>query len=171
MKIKQLNIKGSYLINFKVHKDHRGYFKRDFCKREFTKFNINTKWVQSSVSLNKKKGTLRGFHFQKKPFQEDKLIGCVRGSFIDYILDLRINSKTYMKITKVKLSENKYSSVFIPKGCAHGFLTLENDTIITYLMSNFHSKKHESSISFFDKRFKIKFPIKPKYISKRDLKT
>ena len=169
MKLKKLKIKGCYSIKFKPNKDQRGYFTRAFCNREFKKFKINVKWLQSNISYNKKKGTLRGLHLQLQPYQENKLVRCLRGSVMDYILDLRKNSKTYMKLTKIKLSDKNYLSVFVPKGCAHGYITLEDNTLLTYMVSNYYSKKHERTFSFFDNSINFKFPTKPKYISQKDL--
>ncbi len=170
MKILKLNISGCYKILFKPNKDKRGFFTRTYCKKEFKKFKINDRWLQNNLSLNKYKNTLRGLHFQTKPFEEEKLVRCVKGSVIDYILDLRKKSKTYMKLIKVKLSDKNFVSVYVPRGCAHGYITLENNTILSYSVTNYYSKKNERTFSFFDKRLKIKFPIKPKYISKKDLK-
>ena len=169
MIIKELGIKGCFQIFFKPNNDNRGYFTRTYCKKEFKKFGINDKWVQSNISLNKKKNTLRGLHFQIKPFEEDKLVRCIKGSIIDYILDLRKNSKTYMKLIKVRLSDKNFLSVYVPRGCAHGYITLKSDTILSYSVTNYYSKKNERTYSFFDKKLKIRFPVKPKYISKKDL--
>ena len=169
MKITKLTISGCYKILFEPNKDNRGYFTRTYCKKEFKKFKINDNWVQNNLSLNKNKNTLRGLHFQTKPFEEDKLVRCIQGSVVDYILDLRKKSKTYMKLLKVKLSDKNFLSVYVPRGCAHGYITLEKNTILSYSVTNFYNKKNERTFSFFDKRLKIKFPIKPKYISKKDL--
>ncbi len=170
MKISKLNIFGCYKILFKPNKDKRGYFTRTYCRKEFKKFKINDRWVQNNLSLNKNKNTLRGLHFQTRPFEEDKLVRCVKGSVIDYILDLRKKSKTYMKLVKIKLSDKNFLSVYVPRGCAHGYITLENNTILSYSVTNYYSKKNERTFSFFDKKLKVKFPIKPKFISKKDLK-
>ena len=107
-------------------------------------------------------------HFQTKPYEEGKLVRCIKGSVIDYILDLRKKSKTYMKLIKVSLSDKNFLSVYVPRGCAHGYITLKSDTMLSYLVTNYFSKKNERTFSFFDKRLKIKFPITPKYISKKD---
>tara|TARA_B100000989_G_C19526482_1_gene467170 strand:- start:847 stop:1374 length:528 start_codon:yes stop_codon:yes gene_type:complete len=170
MKISKLSIPGCYKIFFKPNKDTRGFFTRTYCKKEFKKFKINDRWVQNNLSLNKYKNTLRGLHYQTRPFEEDKLVRCVHGSVIDYILDLRKKSKTYMKLLKIKLSDKNFLSVYVPRGCAHGYITLQNNTILSYSVTNYYSKKNERTFPFFDKRLKIKFPIKPKYISKKDLK-
>ena len=169
MKITKLPIKDCYKIFFKPNKDGRGYFTRTYCKKEFKKFGINDRWVQNNLSLNKNKGTLRGLHFQTKPFQEDKLVRCIHGSVMDYVLDLRKKSQTYMKLIKVKLSDKNFFSIYVPSGCAHGYITLENNTILSYSVTNYYNKKNERTFSFFNNKLKFKFPIKPKYISKKDL--
>ena len=169
MKITRLMISGCYKIFFEPNIDNRGYFTRTYCKKEFKKFGINDKWVQNNLSLNKNKNTLRGLHFQTKPFEEDKLVRCIQGSVVDYILDLRKKSKTYMKLVKIKLSDKNFFSVYVPRGCAHGYITLEKNTILSYFVTNYYKKKNERTFSFFDERLKIKFPIKPKHISKKDL--
>ncbi len=169
MKITKLPIKDCYKILFKPNKDGRGYFTRTYCKKEFKKFGVNDKWVQNNLSLNKNKSTLRGLHFQTKPFEEDKFVRCIQGSVMDYVLDLRKKSKTYMKLIQIKLSDKNFVSIYVPRGCAHGYITLENNTILSYSVTNYYNKKNERTFSFFNKKLKIKFPIKPKYISKKDL--
>lgn len=170
MKFVKLGISGCFKVKLNPHKDKRGYFLRSYCKNEFKKKKINDKWVQSNLCFNKKKHTLRGLHYQSNRFQEDKFVTCIRGSIIDYVLDLRKKSKTYMKLLKIKLSDKNFESIYVPKGCAHGYLTLENNTLLSYYVTNFYSKKYEKLFSFFDQRLKINFPYKPKHISKKDLK-
>lgn len=170
MKIVKLGINGCFKISLKPHKDKRGFFLRTYCKQEFKKFKINDRWVQNNMCLNKKKYTLRGLHLQDIPFQEDKFVICVQGAVIDYVLDLRKKSKTYMKLLKINLSDKNFDSIYVPRGCAHGYLTLKKNTLISYHATNYYNKKKEKLFSFFDKRLKIDFPFKPKYISKKDLK-
>ena len=159
----------AYIIEIEKFEDERGFFARIWDKEKFLENGINDEFLQHSISLSKKKGTIRGMHYQTKPFEEDKLVRCIQGSVVDYILDLRKKSKTYMKLLKVKLSDKNFLSVYVPRGCAHGYITLEKNTILSYSVTNFYNKKNERTFSFFDKRLKIKFPIKPKYISKKDL--
>jgi len=152
MKIKKkLKIKGCFEINFCKKNDARGYFQRivDFSKifKNKKKYYVS----QISVSFNKKKGTFRGFHFQKKPFEENKFVFCVTGSIIDIVIDLRKNSPTYMtKITK-KVSAKKNNTVFIPAGCAHGFITTQKNTKIIYIMDKPYSSKYSSGFNYKSK--------------------
>jgi len=162
---KKLKIKDCFEINFPKKKNFRVYFHRFIV---FSKIFKKKKFYisQISVSFNKKKGTFRGFHFQKKPFEENKFIFCTAGSIIDIIIDLRKNSRTYMKkITKI-ISSKKNNVVFVPKGCAHGFLTIEKNTKIIYIMDKPYSFKYSSG---FNVKSKLCGNIKNiKNISKKD---
>jgi dTDP-4-dehydrorhamnose 3,5-epimerase len=148
--IKKLNIKGCFEIIYKKKKDKRGYFQRVFdFKSIYPKKNYNIR--QISISYNKKKGTFRGFHFQKKPFEENKFVFCINGSILDIIIDLRKNSRTYLKkITKI-ISVKKNNIIFIPKGCAHGFLTLEKNTKVQYIIDKPYSVIHSTGINIKSK--------------------
>lgn len=169
MKFIKQKINKLYLIKPKLYRDNRGSFRRVFCKKNFIKKNINFKFVQSNVSENLKKGTLRGFHFNKTLKRESKVISCVSGRIFLVVIDLRKKSKTYLKKINFNLSlKNKYS-VFIPSGCANAFLTLENNTVIHYLMGDYFEKKNDGGFNYKSNNLNIKWPIKPKIISKKDL--
>lgn len=169
MIIKKLKIKGCYEIKFNQIKDERGYFSRVYDQKIFKKI-FNNHWVQHNESLNIHKHTFRGMHLQIKPFSETKLVRVIKGKIIDLILDLRKTSKTYKYLLQIKLSEGK-NMILIPRGCAHGYLTLSKNTRLSYLHDNFYSKKHEINLSYNDQliKKKIKFKIKRKYISQKDL--
>jgi len=169
MIFKELSIKGVYLISPKPYKDDRGLFRRHFCDKEFKKNKINFKVRQSNISENKSLGTLRGFHYQKYPFQEAKILSCLNGKFYDIIVDLRKNSKTYKKWVSVTLSSENRKMLYIPKGCANSFMTLKNNTTIHYFCSQYYSPNYEQGIRFNDPIFKFKWPMKPKIISSKDL--
>lgn len=166
MIFKKLKIQGVYLIINKNIKDKRGYFSRIYCEKTFKKKKLNTKWVQFNKSYNKKKYTFRGLHYQKKPYEEVKLIKCIKGSIIDILLDIRKKSKTYGKFCYIKLSEKKNSMVYLPKGVAHGFLTLENNTEIFYLHSEFFTSNY--SVCADSKKINYKIKKKIRVISKID---
>jgi len=125
--------------------------------------------VQMSFSFSKKKGTLRGMHFQKEPFREVKIVKCIQGKIFDVIIDLRVESKTYKKWIGVELSADKQKMIYVPEGFAHGFQTLEENTHVLYQMSNWFSPEHEKGIRWDDKDFNIKWPITDLIISKKDL--
>lgn len=168
MKFIKQKIKDVYIIKPEPFKDKRGLFRRHFCKEELKKFGIASSVQQANVSENPKKGTLRGFHYQKKPHQEAKTISCFKGSFFDVIIDLRKKSPTYKKWQSFIISEKNRLSLHIPKGCANAFLTLQNNTSIHYYCSNAYNPKYESGILFNDPIFKIKWPFKPMHISDKD---
>ena len=168
MKFLKQKLKGVYVIKPEPFKDKRGMFRRHFCKKELKKIGIETGVQQANISENPKKGTLRGFHYQKKPHQEAKTISCLKGSFFDVIIDLRKNSPTYKKWQSFVITEKNRFSLHIPKGCANAFLTLENNTLIHYYCSNSYNPKFESGVLFNDPALKIKWPFKPIHISEKD---
>jgi dTDP-4-dehydrorhamnose 3,5-epimerase len=168
MNFKELKIKGAFLIYNKKKIDKRGNFSRLYCENIFKKKKLNTHWVQFNNSYNKKKYTFRGFHFQKYPSEEIKIVICFKGKIIDILLDLRKKSKTYLNLCYIQLSDNINNMVYIPKGVAHGFLTLKNNTKIFYMHSKPYCKKNYCTISILDKDINCKIKKKIKIISKRD---
>ena len=167
MLIKKTKFNNFYIIEKSLFMDNRGYFYRDFCKEELKILNFDIK--QTNISFNNKKYTLRGFHYQIKPNQEKKIITCMQGSILNISIDLRKKSKTYLKIYKIILSEDNGKSIHVPKGFANAYLTLKNKTKIFYYMSEFYKPSKARSIRYNDKFFSIKWPYKPKVISKKDL--
>lgn len=121
-------LKGVYEIGIQPIEDERGFFARTWCAEEFKEMNLITDFVQCNISYNKKKGTLRGIHFQVAPFEEVKLVRCIKGSIYDVIIDLRPNSNAYLKWISVELSATNRKMLYIPEGFAHGFQTLEDNT-------------------------------------------
>tara|TARA_B100000787_G_scaffold166257_1_gene151201 strand:- start:3025 stop:3549 length:525 start_codon:yes stop_codon:yes gene_type:complete len=166
MIFKKNKIKGVFLIKHDLVKDVRGVFKRSFCKRVLKKYNFDVK--QGNISENIKKLTLRGFHYQKLPSKESKIITCISGKIYNIVLDLRKQSKTYKKWTKIILDDKNRDSLLIPYGCANAYLTLEKNTIIHYYMSDFYNPKSYKGIRYNDPNFKFIWPYKPKIISDRD---
>ena len=163
-------IKDCYQIDLKKLQDDRGFFSRLFCLDEFKKNKIKIKnFVQSNNSFSKKKGTFRGFHFQKKPYQEDKLIRCVKGEVFNICLDLRKNSKTYLKWVGLNLSEKNRSMMLVPKGCANAHLTLKKNSEIIYFSSQYYAPKYESGVKYKDRHIKLRLPSKVAEISDKDL--
>lgn len=153
-----------FLIKPLIHKDIRGSFFRTYCKSEYKHIGINFAPLQTSQSYNKRKGTIRGLHFQTHPKEEQKIVLCVKGAIYDVIVDLRKNSPTYLKWLATTLSEKNHYSLFIPKGCAHGYQTLTDDCIVDYYISNNYSMSHQSGILWNDKRLSIPWPIKKNII-------
>ncbi len=169
MKFTELNLKGVYLISPDIFSDFRGKFHRSFCKDEFREHGIDNSFEQGNISENPQKGTLRGFHYQIDPYQESKTISCITGSIFDVVIDLRKDSSTFLKSISIQISYRNKESIFIPKGCANAWLTLESNTFIHYYMGSFYKPGFDKGIKFNDEFFNIKWPFDPKLISDKDL--
>ena len=168
MKFTETPIKGAFLIELEPRKDDRGMFARVFCKREFEEHGLNPTVVNTNMSRSRYKGTLRGMHFQKAPKGECKLVRCTRGSLYDVIIDLRQDSPSYMQWYGVELSQDNEKMLFLPEGCAHGFITLEDHTEATYQVSEFYSPEYEGGVRYNDPAFKIDWPLEPTVLSEKD---
>lgn len=161
-------IDGLYIIEPELKSDKRGYFARIFCEKELVKNRIHFKIVQINRSLNKKKGTIRGMHFQKWPKAEGKIVQCIQGAIYDVAVDLRKNSPTYGKWVAIELNEKNKKMFLIPKGFAHGFQSLTNNCEILYFMSKFYCPDYSSGVRWNDPLFSIKWPIDNPIISEKD---
>jgi dTDP-4-dehydrorhamnose 3,5-epimerase len=128
MTFTETKLKGAYVIELERFNDERGFFARSWCEREFVEHGLEPRLVQCNVSFNKKRGTLRGMHYQIPPFAEAKLVRCTRGAIYDVIIDLRPNSSTFLEWTAVELMADNGRMHYVPKGFAHGFQTLEDGT-------------------------------------------
>jgi dTDP-4-dehydrorhamnose 3,5-epimerase len=170
MLFKPLGLAGAFVIEPERHMDSRGHFARTFCAEEFRNQGLDTRIVQCSVSFNRKKGTLRGMHFQTTPFEETKLVRCNRGAIYDVIIDLRRNSATFKQYFAIELNERNGTMLYIPPGFAHGFQTLEDETEVHYQMSNTFSPDHASGVRWNDSAFGIKWPEDDRIIIERDQK-
>ena len=157
-----------FVISIEENKDDRGFFDRVWCKREFDLQGLDIDIIQSNISGNKKSGTLRGFHFQKEPFAEDKLITCLNGEIYDVVIDLRVDSASYLKWKSFYLTSDNRKMLFIPAGFAHGYQTLKNNTLILYYSSNFYNPMAEMGIRYDDPLFNIKWPKRIRSISNKD---
>ena len=168
MKINITNIQGVYLIKPKIFKDDRGVFFESFNKEIFdNKVDSKINFVQDNQSLSSK-GVLRGLHFQNPPHAQAKLVSVVKGSVIDVVVDLRKESKTYGNYILEELSEYNNHQLFVPKGMAHGFLTLEDNTIFSYKCSDFYHKESEDSVLWNDPALNIKWPNSNPILSEKD---
>ena len=154
MKITKTKLKGVLILQAKQFKDSRGWFSESYNKKTFKAVTIIS-FVQDNVSFNKKKYTFRGLHFQTGPFQQSKLIRVDQGAIVDVILDLRVKSKTYLKMITVKLDDQNQKQIFIPKGLAHGYLTLTPNTKVFYKVDQYYSPKHDQGINILDPKIKI----------------
>jgi len=169
MKFINTPLSGSYLIDLEIKSDERGFFARYFCEKEFNKNGLNTKWVQINNSLSNEKGTLRGLHFQNEPKSEVKLVRCIQGAIWDVIVDVRKKSNTFGKWFGAEITSKNRTMMYVPEGFAHGFITLEPNTEIIYLVSEFYSLEDENTILWNDQSIDINWPINPKIISNKDL--
>jgi dTDP-4-dehydrorhamnose 3,5-epimerase len=164
----ETKLKGAFLIEPERKEDHRGFFARTWCQKKFEEHGLNSKLAQCSISFNKKKGTLRGMHFQVAPFEETKLVRCTKGGIFDVIIDLRSNSETFKKHFSVILNEENRLMLYIPEGFAHGFQTLADNTEIFYQMSQFFSPEHSGGVRWNDPVFGIQWPADERIILDRD---
>jgi dTDP-4-dehydrorhamnose 3,5-epimerase len=157
-----------YTVDLEKRADERGFFARGWCSHEFGDRGLPNRFVQMNISSNRRKHTLRGFHYQVVPFQEDKLMRCVRGAVHDVIIDLRPDSPTYMRHAVVELSAASWRTLLVPKGCANAFLTLADDTEVTYLVSEFYTPAAEGGVRWDDPTFGVDWPAQPAVISDKD---
>jgi len=164
----ETKLKGAFILELKKIEDERGFFARAFCQREMEEHGIHVQVVQTNISFNPKKGTLRGMHYQVAPYRESKLVRCTKGAIYDVIVDLRANSETYMQWVGVELTADNYKMLFVPEGFAHGYLTLQNDTEVIYQVSEFYAPGAEQGIRWDDPAFKIEWPLDPVLISEKD---
>jgi len=161
-------IEGLYIIEPELKTDERGYFTKIFCKEELVKQGLVFDIVQANQSLTKKKGTIRGMHFQREPKAEDKIVQCLKGAIYDVVIDLREKSSTYGQWVSEELTEENKKMFFIPKGLAHGFQTLVDDSEVQYFMSEFYSPEYADGVNWKDPSFNIKWPIKNPFLSEKD---
>lgn len=150
-------------------RDHRGHFTRVFSTEEFLKQGLSAEVDQCSVSYNERALTLRGMHFQKAPFAEAKLVRCSKGRLFDVVVDLRPDSPTYCSWYGIELTENNWLMMFIPEGCGHGFLTLQQGTEVAYQISQPYRPEGAAGVRWDDPAFAIEWPARPEVISDRDL--
>jgi dTDP-4-dehydrorhamnose 3,5-epimerase len=163
-----LPLEGAYSINIDKKDDSRGFFARLYCREEFKKQGLNTNLVQMNTTLSRKKGTVRGLHFQRPPKEEVKIVRCIRGVIWDVIVDLRSNSTTFGKWYSKELNEDNRTMMYVPEGFAHGFQTLIDNVELLYLHSEFYSKEHEDGLLYNDKAVAIDWPLPVSEISARD---
>lgn len=168
MKFHNQKITGVYLIEPEPFKDDRGIYRRHFSQEEFKSHSLETKVAQANIVENKYAYTLRGFHYQKHPYEEGKTLSCLRGAIYDIVVDLRPESPTYLKWIAFELSEDNKYSLYIPPGCAHGALTLKDNTLVHYYSSQFYNPQSEKGVRYNDPLFKFKWPHEPEVISDKD---
>lgn len=168
MRFTDTKLPGVVEIDIEPHCDERGFFARCWCQQEFRARNLNPAVVQCNISFNQKKGTLRGMHYQAAPCQEAKLVRCIRGAIYDVVVDLRPQSPAFKTWIAVVLSAANRRMLYVPEGCAHGFLTLEDETEVFYQMSEFYNPEAARGVRWNDSAFQISWPGPVEVISERD---
>ena len=168
MKFTPSPLSGAFLVDLEKRGDDRGFFARAFCEQEFAAQGLATRFVQVNNSLSAFKGTLRGMHYQLAPKAETKLVRCIRGSLWDVILDLREGSPTFGDFFGAELSAENRRMMYVPKGFAHGFITLQDDTEAFYFVDEFYAPAHERGIRWNDPRFNIEWLLAPAVLSDKD---
>jgi dTDP-4-dehydrorhamnose 3,5-epimerase len=169
MKFSETKIPGVYIVDIEPKNDERGLFARTFCEKEFAAQGLCTRFVQNSISVNKKKGTLRGMHWQEEPHQEIKIVSCIKGAIFDVALDIRKESPTFKQWISCELTEDNHRMLYIPQGCAHGFQTLLDNSIVSYQISEYYHAECGRGVRGDALAIGIKWPIKEKIISQKDL--
>ncbi len=168
MKFVKTDFDGCYVIEIEKKIDERGFFTRIWDKDIFKKNDLNENLVQCSISFNVKKHTLRGMHYQSSPYEEDKVVRCTRGKIFDVIIDLRKDSNTFKKWIGIELSQENFRMIYIPKGIAHGFQTLEDNTEVFYQISKDYMPEYARGKLYSDPIFNISWPIKSPIVSEKD---
>jgi len=168
MKFIETILQGAYLIVPDLLEDERGFFARTFCRREFAEMGINSDFVQGNISYNKKKGTLRGMHYQIRPHAEVKLVRCTAGAIYDVIVDLRPESPTFRQWISAELTASNHETLYIPERFAHGFQTLSDDAEVIYHHSAYYAPENEHGLRFDDSSLGIAWPLPVAVISDRD---
>jgi len=168
MTFHETSIPGVFEIRLEPLADERGFFARTWCRKEFEVRGLSPGLVQCSISFNKKKGTLRGLHLQAPPFQECKLVRCTQGAIHDVVVDLRPQSPTFKGWVAAVLTAGNRHMMYVPEGCAHGFLTLADDTEVFYQMSEVYDAGSARGVRWDDPAFRIDWPAPVQVISGRD---
>ena len=170
MTFTETKLKGAFIIQPQKNEDERGFFARTFCQKEFRAMGLNPRVVQCNISYNKRKGTFRGMHFQVAPHEEDKLVSCIQGAMLDYIVDLRKESPTFKHWIAVELSAENGLALYVPKTFAHGFITLADDTTVHYQMSEFYQPDFARGFRFDDPDINIELPFPITTVAGKDKK-
>lgn len=168
MRFEPTAIPGAFFVDLEVHQDERGLFARAFCERAFAEAGVDMRIVQTNISRNPTSGTLRGMHYQVPPHDEPKLIQCVRGRIFDVAIDLRCDRPSYGRFVCSELSADNNRLFYIPRGCAHGFLTLENNSDVFYYMGAVFVPDGGRGVRWNDPAFAVPWPGRPNLISARD---
>lgn len=168
MTFHELKLPGAYEIRIEPKSDERGFFARCWCQEEFESHGLTTRIAQCSISFNAHKGTLRGMHYQTPPYAETKIVRCTKGSIYDVVVDLRPDSATFKQWAAVVLTADKRNMLYVPEGCGHGFLTLEDESEVFYQISEFYHPESAGGVRWDDPAFNVSWPGTVEVISERD---
>jgi dTDP-4-dehydrorhamnose 3,5-epimerase len=169
MRLHETELAGAYVLDLEPIEDDRGFFARAWDTKELAEHGLDTEIAQCNISYNRRRGTVRGMHRQRRPHEEVKLIRCTRGSLFDVIVDLRADSPTYLRWIGVELSAANRRSLYVPRGLAHGYQTLEDDTEAFYMVSELYAPGAEAGVRWDDPAFGIEWPFgAPTVISEKD---
>jgi dTDP-4-dehydrorhamnose 3,5-epimerase len=166
----ETKLKGAFVIDLERREDSRGYFARGFCQQEFKAHGLKPVIAQGNIAYNRRKGTVRGMHFQYPPAAETKLVRAVRGAILDIIVDLRPESETYLQHVSVELSEDNQRALYVPERFAHGYQALADDTYTTYSVGEFYTPNSEGGLMYNDPRLGLTWPLPVSVISEKDMK-
>ena len=169
MIFRELELPGVFLLEPERKADSRGFFARTYCRQELEDHGLDPTVVQCNVSVNSRKGTVRGMHWQAAPYEEIKLVRCTNGAMYDVVLDLRPDSPTFKKHLGVELTRENRHALYIPAGCAHGFQTLEDETEVFYQMSELYYPEAARGVRWNDPAFDITWPLRISVIADKDL--
>ena len=169
MIFRETTLKGAFVIEMEKFEDKRGFFARAWSRKEVEANGLISRVTQTNISFNKKRGTLRGMHYQVAPDEQVKLVRCTAGAIYDVIIDMRLDSPTYRKWTGVELTAENYRMLYVPEHFAHGFQTLEDDTEVTYQVSQFYSPESERGVRYDDPVFQVEWPLPVEVISEKDI--
>ena len=169
MRFEELTVEGAYVLDFDWIEDQRGAYGRGWQKSEFASRGLAAEFSQTNLVYTRSRGTLRGLHWQVAPCQQAKLLICTRGSVFEVIVDVRKESATFMKSVMVELSAGNPRMVYVPEGCAHGFLTLEGHSEVLYSSTTAYDPASERGVRYDDPAFAVQWPIEVKTVSLKDL--
>lgn len=164
----ETKLKGAFIIDLERREDERGFFARAFCQNEFAEHGLKPVIAQANLAFNKRKGTLRGMHFQYPPHAETKLVRATRGAILDIIVDLRPESPTYLQHVGVELTADNHRALYVPERFAHGYQALEDATETSYQVGEFYAPGTEGGLSPFDPRLGLEWPLPVSVISPKD---
>lgn len=164
----ETKLKGVQILKPEKLADERGFFARSFDSEIFKEKGLNPNVRQCNMSYNKKKGTLRGMHFQLPPYQEAKYLRCIRGKIYDVVVDLRQKSETYKQWISVELSAENYKMIYVPEGCVNGFQALTDEVELSYQVSQEYKPEYERGLRWNDPAFNIEWPLEPTVMSEKD---